>query len=236
MRSVADLTPNPGIAVRQLRWQPCYRIIASRLPTIFLFERVADAADFDALYRLEALTNPRALEALGSLEQVPREDRAFGPGASVIMAPFIYLNPAGGRFTDPGFGAFYAARSLTTAIAETRHHREVFLRATHEAPLEVTMRSYCADIAGRFHDIRGERARMPDVYAPSSYTASQKLGRELQRTGSNGIVYDSVRDPDGQCIAAYLPRLVRNLRQGVHLRYAWDGNRISHVYELRPIE
>src|SRR5688572_34440 len=110
-----------GIAVRNLRWHPCYRIIASRFPTIHLYERVADAADWEALYALESLTNPRLREELGALEKIPREERTFGPGASVIMAPFIYLNPFGGRFTDATFGAFYTANRLETAIAETRH-------------------------------------------------------------------------------------------------------------------
>src|SRR5688572_19088872 len=108
-----------GIAVRSVRWQPCLRIIATRFPTIHLYERVADAADWDALYALESLTNPRLQAELGAIDKIPREDRTFGPGASVIMAPFIYLNPDGGRFTDATFGAFYAANSLATAIAET---------------------------------------------------------------------------------------------------------------------
>ena len=74
---------------------------------------------------------------------------------------------------------------------------------------------------------------MPDVYDPASYSASQKLGRELRETGSNGIAFDSVRREGGQCIAVFRPRLVQNVRQSVHLRYAWDGHSISNVYEIR---
>jgi len=225
-----------GIAVRSVSWLPCFRIIASRLPTIHLYERVADAADWDALYALESLTNPRLRAELGAIEKIPREERIFGPGASVIMAPFIYLNPAGGRFTDATFGAFYTANTLATAIAETRHHREIFLHATQQGPIELTMRSYLADVTAKFHDIRGKREQMPEIYDPDSYAASQVLGRSLQHAESNGVVYDSVRNPQGQCLAVYRPRLVHNLRQGVHLRYVWDGARITHVYELRPIE
>lgn len=224
-----------GIATRAVRWLPCFRIIASRFPTIHLYERVADPADWDALYALEALTNPRLREELGEIERVPQEDRAFGPGASVIMAPFIYLHPAGGRFSDATFGAFYAARTLVTAIAETRYHREAFLSATSQGPIEVTMRSYLSDVAAKFHDLRGQRKGMAAIYDPDSYVASQSLARQLRETGSNGIVYDSVRDSAGECVAVYRPRLVRNLRQGVHLRYVWDGTRISQVYEIRVL-
>ena len=228
--------PYPALAVSEVRWQPCFRVISSRFPPIHLFERVSGAEDWEALYWLESLTNPRLRDDVGEIELVPREDRIFGPGASVIMAPFTHLNPEGSRFADDTFGAFYAAASLDTSIAETRYHREIFLRATRERPLELDMRTYLCDVAASFHDIRGKRDRMPDIYDPDSYVASQKLARSLKLAGSNGVVFDSVRHAGGQCLAVYRPRLVQNCRQGTHLRYVWDGERINQVYELRAIE
>jgi hypothetical protein len=229
-------TPYPALAVSEVRWQPCFRVISSRFPPIHLFERVAGAEDWEALYWLESLTNPRLRDDVGEIELVPREDRIFGPGASVIMAPFTHLNPEGSRFADDTFGAFYAAASLDTSIAETRYHREIFLRATRQRPLELDMRTYLCDVAASFHDIRGKRERMPEIYDPDSYVASQKFARSLKLAGSNGIVFDSVRHSGGQCLAAYRPRLVQNCRQGTHLRYVWDGERISQVYALRAID
>jgi hypothetical protein len=229
-------TPYPALAVSEVRWQPCFRVISSRFPPIHLFERVAGPEDWEALYWLESLTNPRLRDDVGEIELVPREDRIFGPGASVIMAPFTHLNPEGSRFADDTFGAFYAAASLDTSIAETRYHREIFLRATRERPLELDMRTYLCDVAASFHDIRGKRDRMPDIYDPGSYVASQKLARSLKLADSNGVVFDSVRHTGGQCLAVYRPRLVQNCRQGTHLRYVWDGERISQVYALRAIE
>ena len=229
-------TSYPPLAVSEVRWQPCFRVISSRFPPIHLFERVSGAEDWEALYWLESLTNPRLRDDVGEIELVPREDRIFGPGASVIMAPFTHLNPEGSRFADDTFGAFYAAASLDTSIAETRYHREIFLRATRERPLELDMRTYLCDVAASFHDIRGKRDRMPDIYDPDSYVASQKLARSLKLAGSNGVVFDSVRHSGGQCLAVYRPRLVQNCRQGTHLRYVWDGERIGQVYALRAIE
>ena len=226
----------PALAVGEVRWQPCFRVISSRYPPIHLFERVADAEDWDALYWLESLTNSRLRDEVGEIELVPREERVFGPGASIIMAAFTHLNPDGSRFADDTFGAFYAAAGLATSIAETRYHRQLFLRATHERAMEVDMRSYLCDVAGSFHDIRGKRDRMPDIYDPDSYGASQKLARALKLAGSNGIAFDSVRHAGGQCLAIYRPRLIQNLRQGAHLRYVWDGNSISRVYELRLLD
>jgi RES domain-containing protein len=222
-------------AARPVRLAPCHRIVASRLPTIHLFERVADPADWDALYKLESMTNPRLREQAGEISLVPIADRVSGTNASVIMAPFTHLSPQGTRFTDGHFGAYYAAESIDTAIAETRFHRENFLRATAQPPLELEMRCYLADVSCELHDLRGRRPTLPDIYDPASYAASQKLGRQLRDAGSNGIAFDSVRRPGGECVAIFRPRLVQNVRQSVHLRYAWDGSAIAHVYEMRAM-
>lgn len=224
-----------SFAARPARLAPCHRIVASRLPTIHLFERVADPADWDALYALESLTNPRLRNQVGELHLVPVADRVAGPNASIVMAPFTHLSPQGTRFTDGRFGAYYAAESIDTAIAETRFHRENFLRATGQPPIELEMRCYLADVACELHDLRGRRADLPDIYDPASYTASQKLGRVLRESGSNGIAFDSVRRIGGECVAVFRPRLVQNVRQGVHLRYVWNGNAISEVYEIRAV-
>jgi hypothetical protein len=224
-----------SITARAVRFSPCYRIVASRLPTIHLFERVAPAEDWSALYELESMTNPRIRNEKGELELVAPEDRVGGPNASIVMAPFTHLSREGTRFTDGTFGAFYAAESLETSIAETRYHSEIFLRATKEAPMEQEKRCYIADVSCELHDIRARRRELPDIYDPAGYSASQKLGRELRTAGSNGIAFESVRRAGGQCVAIFRPRLVQNVRQGIHLRYAWDGRSITRVYEIRAV-
>ena len=113
-------TPEP--ALRRVRWQQACRIIPTRYPAISLFDRVADAADFDALYALEAMTNERLRDELGEIERVAPEDRVFGPGSGPIMAAFTHVNTLGSRFSDGGYGVFYAARERATAVAETRYH------------------------------------------------------------------------------------------------------------------
>jgi len=77
-----------NIPVCAVRWQPCYRIIPSRFPPIGLFEAVADPADLEAVFRIEAMTNDRLREEVGELTLVPAEDRVAGPGSSPIMAAF----------------------------------------------------------------------------------------------------------------------------------------------------
>jgi hypothetical protein len=224
-----------SITARPVRLAPCYRIVASRMPTIYLFERVAPAEDWAELNELESLTNPRIRNQKGELKLVPAEDRVSGPNASIVMAPFTHLAPQGTRFTDGTYGAYYAAESLETAIAETRHHSEIFLRATKEAPTEQEKRCYVADVSCELHDIRTRRRDLPDIYDPDSYSASQKLGRALRDAASNGIAFESVRRTGGECLAVFRPRLVQNVRQSVHLRYAWDGKSITRVYEIRAV-
>jgi len=221
------------ITAQPVKLAPCHRIVASRLPTIHLFERVADPADWEALYALESLTNPRIRNEVGELRLVPVADRVSGPNATIVMAPFTHLSPQGTRFTDGSFGAYYAAESIDTAIAETRYHAGNFLRHTQQGPIELEKRCYVADVACELHDIRTRRAELSDVYDADSYVASQKFGRDLRAAGSNGIAFESVRRAGGECVAVFKPRLVQNVRQSVHLRYAWDGHAIVNVYEIR---
>ncbi|MFL4992920.1 RES family NAD+ phosphorylase [Microvirga tunisiensis] len=223
------------IPTSAVRWLPCYRIIPSRFPPINLFERVTDPADLETVLDIESMTNDRLRNEVGSLNLVPPEDRISGPGTSPIMAAFTHLPPYGSRFTDGSFGVFYAGRTLETAIAETKYHREAFLRATSEPRIELDMRVYAVDLDAVLHDIRGMRDTMLGIYDPSSYTASQALAIEIRNSGSSGFAYDSVRKPGGECVAIFKPRVLSNCRQERHLTYVWDGSSISTVYEKRDL-
>lgn len=234
MRSAAEQTADAmDIIVSPVRWTPCYRIVSSRFPPINLFESVADPADLDAVYLVEAMTNNRLREEAGELALVPPGDRVSGPGSTAIMAAFTHLNPLGDRFADGSYGVFYAGRSIETAVAETRHSRTRFLAATDEPAQEIDMRVYAADLDAQLHDIRGLRTERPDLYDPDAYAASQHLGGMLRAAGSDGIVYQSVRHPGGECVAVFRPRLLSNCRQERHLCYVWDGAAIATVYEKK---
>ena len=196
---------------------------------------MVDPADLEAVLELESMTNPRLRDEAGIIGLVPREDRVSGPGTSVIMAPFTHLNPEGSRFTDGSYGVFYAARDLGTAIAETKHHRERFLRATMQPGMEIDMRVYLVDLTGHLHDLRGRKSACPLVYREDSYQVSQSLARELRGGGSDGLVYDSVRNEGGECAGVFRPRLLSSCRQERHLCYVWDGREIADIYEKRAL-
>ena len=224
-------------AIRRRRqpWVKSVRIVSSRFPPVGLYDRVADPADLESVFYLEGLTNPRLREEAGELALVPPEERVAGPGTTPIMAAFTHLNPLGTRFSDGRYGVYYAGRTQETAVRETVYHRERFLRASAEAPLTLEMRVYYADLDAKFHDIRGQRAALADIYDPDSYAASQQLGRKLRDAGSWGIYYESVRHVGGECAAVFRPRAIAPVVQGPHLGYVWDGSRIASVMELRKV-
>ncbi|MDE2314991.1 MAG: RES family NAD+ phosphorylase, partial [Xanthomonadaceae bacterium] len=154
------------------------------------------------------------------------------PGSTPVMAAFTHLNPEGSRFSDGSWGVFYAAHSVATAVEETVYHRERFLAATREPACDVQMRCYRTRIDSRLHDIRGGSRK---EHAADSYTASVRMARTLRDGGSNGIVYDSVRDRGGECVAAFQPDVVAPCVQAQHLIYRWDGKRITQVLEVSEL-
>lgn len=206
-------------------WRPSHRIVPSIFPPRGLFDAVADPADLDAVFALEALTNDRLREQLGHLRRIPPERRVSGPGTTPVMSAFTHVHPDGGRFSTAKFGAYYAARELPTAIAETVYHRERFLRASNEPPIDLQMRSYQGNVRADLHDVRG--GDWPRLHDPHSYAISQAFATRLREKGSEGIVFDSVRKPGGQCVALFYPDLIGPVKQGPHLLYRWDGARIE---------
>lgn len=219
--------------VKRIRWSHAYRIVPSRFPPVGVFDRVADPRDLDAVFAIEALTNPRLREEAGALKLVPPPRRISGPGSTPVMAAFTHLNPERSRFSDGSWGVFYAAHSVATAVEETVYHREVFLAATAEPPCEIQMRCYRTSIDCKLHDLRGG---WPAAHDPHDYAAGVALARALRAAGSNGIVYDSVRHAGGACVAAFFPDVVAPCVQAQHLIYRWDGHRIAQVLQVSEVQ
>lgn len=213
-------------------WRPSYRVIPSRFPPIDLFEGVnGNPDDWDLLNELEGETSARLKEEAGAIHLIRDEDRRYGPGWTPVMAAFCHFPATGSRFTDGTFGAYYCALAEATAIAETRHHTERFMRESNEPPMMLQQRVYLSDLDGQLFDLR-EREDARSFLAPDDWTPGQALGRKAWEARIDGIVYPSVRDPDGACAAVLRPPALSPTRQGRHLGYDWDGQRIRHVYEL----
>jgi hypothetical protein len=228
-----------SVPLARVSWRPSYRLIPSRFPTVGLYDAIADPADLDAVFAIEALANPRLRDEIGELQLVPTEERVSGPGATPVMAAFTHLNPEGSRFADRTYGVYYAAHSLETAVAEVSHHRAVFLRRTDEPAIDVHMRLITANVEAELHDLleadvtAGTPSRFASVLDPDDYGPSQRLGRRLRAAGSWGIRYPSVRHAGGECVGILRPRALRHAKAAAHLALHWDGTRITHWYEKR---
>jgi hypothetical protein len=109
------------------------------------------------------------------------------------------------------------------------------MRATSQRAMELDMRVLEADVDARLHDLRGRSTSLPEIHDPADYTASQALGTRLRRSGSDGLVWDSVREAGGQCMAVFRPTRIRNCRSTRHVTFVWDGQRVSHTYEKRAL-
>ncbi len=216
--------------VSEFRLRNTVRLIASRHPTTGILDRIASPEDLDAIIELDSWTNDRISNSLGVLHLIPPEEWVTGrPLASVIMAAFCHPNPAGSRFNGPDRGAWYAGLTLETAHAECVWHRTTELAEIGVFETFVQQRAYLADFRAPFHDVRAGYA---ECQSPVSYTASQRLGRELLESGSNGVVYRSARQEGGQCVACFRPGLVANVREGGCWEYRWHGTPVPQIRKL----
>lgn len=210
-----------------------YRLIPSKFPPIDLYEDVASADELDAVYAVEALTNPRLVEQVGRLGLVPKEDWLVGiPHCSYVMAAFTHVSPNGARFTNGFFGGYYCAASINTAIKETVYHMERVLGYTNEGPQRVQMRALFARFNAQLVDIRNEPYLSSSLYHPTAYADAQAFGVTQQQASQEGIVYRSVRHEGHDCYVLFKPRLVSEVHQTAHYDYCWDGEAISNVLKL----
>ncbi|VVO28096.1 RES family NAD+ phosphorylase [Pseudomonas fluorescens] len=202
-----------------------YRLVNSKFPPITLFDDVADKDEFEVLYQIQALTNPRLQNEVGRLELIPRDQIPFGiAGCSYATSPFTHVNPAGSRFSDGSFGVLYLAGSMETALAEVRHHQSLYWSNVPSLNYErFVFRGLCC----AFVDVSmKDAASIPitdPVYAPDDYTHSRQLGRSIKEARCPGLRYNSVRMQGSYCWALMTPKPVSSIIQTAHYEMIWNG-------------
>ncbi len=222
-----DIAALPGSEVNE----PVYRIILARYPQISLFERVSGPQNWDMLYAVESLTNPRMRDEVGDIRLVPPEDRVYGDGASWIMAAFTHppVDGRGGRF-NRDFGIYYCAGDEAVAIAESSFHRARFLRESRIERATQEMRVIRAQLGPVIlHDVRqlGGHA----IYDPDNYREAQQLGHALRGVKSCGVHYQSVR-ADGECHGVMRPKAISDAIHWRYLRYHYEQGTIVEVESM----
>jgi hypothetical protein len=223
----------PVALVRQF---DTHRLIPSRhLPRgdSVLVPLAENDEDLQALFELDAATNDRVRAEQHLLPGIGIDELVFAvPHAVVINAAFCHAHPLGSRFNGPDRGAWYAGFELQTSQAEVAFHKTVQLTEIGRFEDSVTYDDYLADFTASFHDLRRTGA-FREYLAPDSYVKSQALAERLLAEGALGVVYPSVRNKGGTCVACFRPALVNNVRRGKTYRFTWAGTPTPTVSEGR---
>jgi hypothetical protein len=209
--------------------QTAYRLIPSKYPPKSLFDDVATHAEFEILYAVQELTNPRIRNELGSLNRVPANERPYGiRGCNYALGPFVHLNPAGSRFSRGDFGVYYAADDVQTAIAETRYHQEHYFSGVQGLKYDrLSMRCLKTQFTAQLRDITAESLLTQPWYDSADYASAQALGAALYKQGDAGLVYQSVRASAHRCFALFTPQVITDVIQTEHYEYVWNGQKIE---------
>lgn len=207
-----------------LRWNPGYRIIRTIYPPVDLFEDIADPSDWELLVSAEAKLNPRIRDEVGNLSLVPISRRISGPTASIVMGAFTHVSrDRDSRFSDGSYGVWYCGDRFEVALAETAYHFQRFMRRTSEPPGDADYRVLTCIVTAEVDEAT------EDCLEPGLWAAGQRFGRNARARGVDGIHYRSVRYLDGFAAAIFWPDcLTLPITQNEHLRYRWDGARMTH--------
>lgn len=229
-----DITSIPQVAFLN---QTAYRLIPSKYPPKSLFDDVANHEEFEILFAIQELTNPRIRNEVGNLNRVPKEERPYGiRGCNYALGPFVHLNPAGSRFSNGDFGVYYAADDVQTAIAETRHHQQNYFSGIVGLKFDrLSMRCLKTQFSATLRDIRGDNFKDHEYYNKDNYSASQHLGAAVKVNNESGIAYTSVRLSDKTCYALFSPGFINDIVQTAHYEYIWDGEKIVVALETMEV-
>ncbi len=210
-----------------------YRLVNSKFPPIALFDDVAGADEFEALYQIQALTNPRLQNEIGRIELIPRAEIPFGiTGCSYATAPFTHVNPQGSRFSNGSFGVLYLAATMEAALAEIHYHQDKYWSNVHGLNYErfVFRGLRCSFTEESMKDATSLPMSDP-IYDPDDYTYARSLGKAVKDAGYKGLRYNSVRSQGSYCWALMTPKTVSSVVQSAHYEMIWNGQ-ITNVNKV----
>jgi hypothetical protein len=225
------------IPTTHLRRNNTHRLIPSKYNVgedSVLAQIADDDAHLKGIFALDDATNDRLLAENQRHEGIGLREIVVGfPYASIVNASFAHAHPLGGRFNGPHRGAWYAGFELQTSQAEVVFHKTLQLAEIRRFVDVVTYDDYQADFNATFHDLRNGLRGTKAYLDPNSYVESQLFAEDLLTSGSAGIVYPSVRKPDGTCLCCFRPTLVTNVRKGPTYEFRWDGQPKPKIKKLR---
>ncbi|MBR3369337.1 MAG: RES family NAD+ phosphorylase [Rhodobacteraceae bacterium] len=190
--------------------------------------------ELEILAQIEGMTSARLLAQQGRNPEIDPRELAWHRraqdlriyGDTHVNAAFTYTRRGGNRFNTDRRGAWYCAWDSQVSIAEVAWHRTRELRFTgsfHDTARYVEL---LADFIGVFDDMTGQPddlALHPDPAI--GYPAGQALAARLQRDGSRGLIYPSVRAAvrGARCLVCFAPNAIQNVRPGASWDMVWKG-------------
>jgi len=190
------------------------------------------------LSELGAATNERVRAERGQSLTIGVGEILQGvPEYRIVNAAFTHAGN-GSRFNDNRRGAWYAGVELETSLAEVAFHKRRFLRDSRFTErVTYEYRDFLADFAGEFSHLEEaeKEACLKPEPVPQCYGPGQSLANMLLYSGSNGIVYPSVRNREGTCIACFRPAMVGYPRRNHRYRLTisadvdWKANNAERV-------
>ena len=140
----------------------------------------------------------------------------------------------GNRFDVGARRSWYCALDILTAIKEVAyHHIRDMCRNRKDFRSNVIYHELLAEFIGDFCDIQ-ERKPGEDILGTEpgeAYKLGQKFACEQEAKGKDGIIYESVRKPEGICLAVFSPQTVQNVRLGSSWKLIWNGSSKYEVWE-----
>lgn len=183
------------------------------------------------LAEIEGETSARLIAEREGSPALDRRELAFARrardlqlyGQTHINAAFAYTRATGNRFNAGDRGAWYCAWHVLTSAAEVGFHRTRELGYIGRFEDEARYVELLADFIGDFPDLHGlaHPALNPDP--DIGYPAGQALAANLRGKGHRGLIYPSVRHPEGRCFVAFDPGIIQNVRPGASWTLVWRG-------------
>ncbi len=203
------------------------RLVSSARLRAAVLEPLVDSTDELALLaEIEGATSARQLAQHRGIAGLAANELVYDvPHAHFINASFAYARPQQpNRFNGSHRGAWYAALSVDTCLAEVGYHLTRFLADAGRYQAVVDYAEMLSSLAGAYVDLR-QRPEHPALGADpaQAYPVGNRLAEMARAQGLNGIIYPSVRHADGTCFAALRPAAVQSVRQGDAYRMVWNG-------------
>lgn len=222
------VTPDQLLEINDLSIE-AHRLVNSQFPPILLFEDVVSAEDFEVMYRLQSMVNPRLKAEIGELSLLPLDQIPFGiDGCSYVIAPFTHRNPNGSRFSDGSYGVLYLADTMRTALKEVEHHQYEYWTRVPELRFE-TFVFRGLSVTARPTSLKDATA-LPmddDIYKLNDYSVSRSQGAIIRASHSDGIQYHSVRNKGATCWGLFSPKGVSRAVQSSHFEMVWLDNKLT---------